>query len=79
MIVKKNAAKSLASMSTAELVDLFEQLSLAEDEASTGLQFARANRLVLRRRALLSEMRHRPGDARTALFVLYAHRNRRCV
>jgi hypothetical protein len=62
-------------MPTAELVDLFEQLSLAEGEATASFQSARANRLIMRRRALLSEMRHRPGDARIALFVLYAHRH----
>jgi hypothetical protein len=71
----KRRTKSLASMSIAELVDLFEQLSLAEGEATADLQSSRANRLILRRRALLSEMRHRPGDARVALFVLYTHRH----
>ncbi|NGO52125.1 DUF2019 domain-containing protein [Allomesorhizobium camelthorni] len=75
MTTKKSRAKSLASMSNAELVDLFEQLSLAEGEATAALQSSRANRLILRRRALLSEMRHRPGDARITLFVLYAHRH----
>lgn len=62
-------------MTNAELLDLFEQLSLAQGEATADLQIARANRLIMRRRALLSEMRHRPGDARTALFVLYTHRH----
>ncbi|WP_394889382.1 DUF2019 domain-containing protein [Mesorhizobium sp. AaZ16] len=71
----KSRTKSLASMSNTELVDLFEQLSLAQGEATASLQSARANRLILRRRALLSEMRHRPGDTRTALFALYAHRH----
>jgi hypothetical protein len=71
----KSRTKSLASMSNTELVDLFEQLSLAQGEATASLQSARANRLILRRRALLSEMRHRPDDARTALFALYAHRH----
>jgi hypothetical protein len=71
----KSRTKSLASMTNTELVDLFEQLSLAQGEASAGLQSARANRLILRRRALLSEMRHRPGDARRGLFVLYTHRH----
>jgi hypothetical protein len=67
--------KAFKSMSTSELVNLFEQLSVAQGQAYADLQIARASRLIMRRRALLSEMRHRPGDARTALFVLYDHRH----
>lgn len=65
----------LESMQTNELVRLFEELSLAEGEAYADLQLGRTNRLIARRRALLSEMRRRPGDARKALFDLYTHRH----
>jgi hypothetical protein len=75
MTSQKGNSKRLESMSTSELVDLFEQLSFEQGQAYADLQIARSNRLIMRRRALLSEMRHRPGDARTALFSLYDHQH----
>ena len=68
-------APTLDSMPTNALVDLFEQMSLAEGEAIAEFQTARANRLIRRRFALLSEMRHRTIDERPALFALYQHRD----
>jgi hypothetical protein len=62
-------------MSLQELVDRFEQISVEEGNAYADLEIARSNRLTMRRRALLSEMRHRPGDARSLLFRLYDHRH----
>lgn len=62
-------------MTVDELVQLFEQISVAEGEASANFETAKVNRLFRRRRELLSEMRHRDADERPALFVLYAHKH----
>lgn len=66
---------SLSKMSTGELVELFEKLSVAQGEAYTDLQIGKSNKLFARRRALLLELRKRPGDARRELFSLYDHRH----
>jgi len=61
------------AMSRQQLVDLFEKLSIAQGEAYAFFETGRASRMVLRRRAVLSEMRNREVDERPALYVLYDH------
>ena len=73
MKMHPKSSRKLVSMPVPKLVELFEQISLAEGEAVENFDTPRANRLIMRRRALLSEMRHRPGDSRAALFALYSH------
>ena len=63
------------AMSRQQLVDLFEKLSIAQGEAYAYFETAKANRFYARRRAVLSEMRHREVDERPALYVLYSHRH----
>jgi hypothetical protein len=67
----------LMAMSRQQLVDLFEKLSIAEGEAYAYFETAKASRYIMRRRAVLSEMRHREVDERPALFVFYSHRHPR--
>jgi hypothetical protein len=63
------------AMSLQQLVDLFEKLSMAQGKAYAELETAKAGRYFMRRRAVLSEMRHREVDERPALYVLYSHRH----
>ena len=65
----------LKQLSTQQLVDLFEQISLAQGEAVAEFQTSRANRLIKKRYELLAELRHRRVDKRPALFALYSHRH----
>ncbi len=65
----------LMAMSLDELVKLFERLSIAHGEAYAYFETAKANQFIRRRRAVLSEMRHREVDERPALFALYSHRH----
>jgi hypothetical protein len=68
-------SEKLKRMSVDGLVQLFEQLSVAEGEASANFETAKFKRLYWRRRDVVFEMRHREIDERPALFVLYAHRH----
>ena len=52
------------AMSNQQLVDLFEKLSIAEGEAYAYFETAKANRYFRRRRAVVSELRHRGTDER---------------
>jgi hypothetical protein len=63
------------AMSNQQLVDLFEKLSIAEGEAYAYFETAKANRYFRRRRAVVSELRHRESDERPALYALYSHRH----
>jgi Domain of unknown function (DUF2019) len=65
----------LMAMSRQELVDLFEKLSIAQGEAYAYFETAKANRYFRRRRAVVSELRHRETDERPALYALYSHRH----
>ena len=65
----------LESMSNSELVELFKDLSVQESEAVATLQGKRLNRLIRQRWAVKKVLRHRTGDARRELFVLYDHDN----
>jgi hypothetical protein len=65
----------LSDRSISELVDLFEQLSLAEADGMVGVETARINRYIKRRFKVLNELRHRATDERPALFSLYDHKH----
>src|SRR5262245_32344744 len=65
----------LMAMSRQQLVDLFEKLSTAEGEAYAYFETAKASRYFMRRRAVVSELRHRGTDERSALYALYSHRH----
>ncbi|MBL8583373.1 MAG: DUF2019 domain-containing protein [Rhizobiaceae bacterium] len=65
--------KSLAKITTEELVDRFVDLSIREGIASFEFDTRTFNRLFARHSAIARELRSRPGDQRFALFPLYKH------
>jgi hypothetical protein len=66
----------LERMSTSQLVDRFEQVCVAQDDALLDDALARLRRLLDQMRAIVEELQSRPGDQRTALMPLYEHPNR---
>lgn len=68
-------SRKLMALSVSQLVDLYEQLAIAQGDAYANFETAKSNRLFMRRRAVVSELRHREGDARKALLGLYEHRH----
>lgn len=71
--MSSRGTQELGSLTTSELVALFEELSLAESEASANFDHKRARRVMGREFRVLSELRRRPRDERSALFALYTH------
>ncbi len=64
-----------ASMSDRDLVDLFVQIGIEQDDSLNGPGVARYNRLFKQETALLDELKSRDGDRRTLLLALYNHQN----
>jgi hypothetical protein len=67
--------KNLTSMPTSELVSLFVDIAIAEDDAILMDDNARYSRLYWQMDAVEKELRSRPGDERGALLDLYKHSN----
>jgi hypothetical protein len=64
---------NLGEMSSGDLVDLFVEIALAQDEAILMDENDEYNRLFLRMHAVADELKSRPGDERSALLSLYEH------
>lgn len=62
-------------MTEEQLVDLFAEIALAQDEALLDDDAAAFNRLFADMNAVEAELRARPGDQRRALTRLYTHGN----
>jgi uncharacterized protein DUF2019 len=67
--------QQLKKMSVDELVGLFRQYGLEQDEAMLGEERAKVNRLVWKLKDVGDELKSREGDQRSALLSLYNHRN----
>lgn len=67
--------KRHSSMSIAELVAEFERIAVLQYEAILDLNAASYNRLYDMMGSVRSELKIRPGDARTALIELHRHPN----
>lgn len=67
--------KKLSSMKDSELVELYAQIGIAQDDAIDRFEQARVNRLFDKKIAVVNELRSRPGDRRRLLFDLYDHPN----
>ena len=65
----------LQDMTTPELVDRFAQTTVAQYEALLDDDRAEFKRLFRQMRAILEELKARPGDQRRALLPLYKHPN----
>ncbi len=65
----------LISMTTQDLVRLFTQIAVAQDDALLGGQIAEFNRLYGRMKEISDELKGRAGDQRRALMALYEHPN----
>lgn len=68
-------SRKLERMTTAELVERFAEIGIAQNQALLGLEIAKFNRLFDRMTAVRDELRRRPGDQRSALLILYDHPN----
>jgi uncharacterized protein YdcH (DUF465 family) len=62
-------------MKIGDLVSLFAQIAVAQDEALLGGEYAKFNRLYDRMAAVSNELKQREGDQRRALQVLYDFKN----
>ena len=67
--------RKLQTLSVDELVDLFREYALQQDDAMLREKQARANRLVWQLQDIVDQLKAREGDQRTALLNLYAHPN----
>ncbi|MCR4266098.1 DUF2019 domain-containing protein [Nitratireductor sp. ZSWI3] len=67
--------KDLESLSTERLVSLFTEICTAQYEAELDLDTRRLNRLFDQMMQVVRELKRRPGDQRSALSVLYTHKN----
>lgn len=67
--------EDLRALSTSDILGLFEQLCIEQDDAIEGNENARANRLIMRTFALEAEPKSRPGDQRRILMKLFGHPN----
>ena len=66
---------ALQEMRTADLVELFAHIGVAQDEAALGGEIAKYNRLFERMTEVANEMKSRDGDQRLALVQLFVHPN----
>ena len=66
---------NLANLTVAQLVDLFKTLGLAQDDADTGGNQKKFNRLYWEIKAVEEELKKYPGDARKDLLSVYDHPN----
>lgn len=62
-------------MSVDQLIGRFAEIGVAQDDALLGNEIARYNRLFDQMRAVVDELKGRPGDERRALLTLYDHPN----
>jgi Domain of unknown function (DUF2019) len=63
--------QQLKKMPVDELVGLFRQYVLEQDEAMLGEEHAKVNRLVWKLKDVGDELKSREGDQRSALLSLY--------
>lgn len=66
---------ALSKLTVEELVERFIENCVAQDEALLENDSAKFNRLFRKMRAIVEELRSRPGDQRHALLNLYKHPN----
>ena len=62
-------------MTSAQLVDYFAEISLAQDQALLRSEIVKYNRLFDQMRAVEKELKARQDDQRRALLALYSHPN----
>lgn len=67
--------KALENMSDAELVALFAQLGVQQDQAELGGEMSKLKRLMFQMRDVEAALKNRPGDQRKLLSSLYNHKN----
>jgi len=67
--------RTLVELSIEELVHLFVDLAIANDDALLGFETKKSNRLYDRIGAIVAELTSREGDQRRALIPLYTHPN----
>ena len=67
--------KQIDRMTSEQLVELFTEIALAEDDAMTGFDNSKFNRLFMQRMAVQEELKSRKGDQRRALLRLCDHPN----
>lgn len=67
--------RSLSGVPTPELVELFAEIGVAQDQAILFEETAKFNRLFGKMSAVSDELRQRHGDQRAALTALYDHPN----
>ncbi|WP_048648098.1 DUF2019 domain-containing protein [Nitratireductor soli] len=67
--------KDFETLSTERLVSLFAEICTAQYEAELDLDTRRLNRLFDQMMQVVQELKRRPGDGRSALSVLYTHKN----
>jgi hypothetical protein len=65
----------LHQLSIAELLDMFVEIGLAQDNALLHDKFSKFNTLFDRMQAVVQVLKSRPGDGRRALLDLYDHPN----
>lgn len=66
---------ALNTMGTPDLITLFAQIVVAQDEADLGGQRAKYNCLFAKMMDVSNELKRRDGDQRRQLVVLFAHPN----
>jgi flagellin-specific chaperone FliS len=66
---------ALSKLTVEELVERFIENCMAQDEALLENDSAKFNRLFRKMRAIVEELKLRPGDQRHALLNLYQHSN----
>jgi cytochrome c oxidase assembly protein Cox11 len=66
----------LSALTIAQLVQQFCELSVQQDMALLSLAQREVNKLVWKLDAISQELKSRPGDQRSALLVLYNHKNK---
>jgi len=67
--------RRLTRLSSEELVCLFVELSIKQDDALLGFETKKSNRIYGRIDAIVKELKSREGDQRRALIPLYTHGN----
>ena len=66
---------NLTNMTVPQLVERFEAIGVAQDDADTEGNRRKYNRLFWQMEAVENELKARPGDARSELLSLYNHPN----
>ncbi len=67
--------ESLQGASVIDLTERFLASALAEFEAELNSNIRKQNKCVEEQMAIAAELKSRPGDQRSVLFVLYEHPN----